>query len=86
MNYTLDFSPVIEGLPSLLWGCIGTLGLAISGMALALVIGVIGVVLRETRTGGSSHSRHRFCGDHPEYAFSGSDYLISLHCRSPVSS
>ena len=51
MNYTLDFSPVIEGLPSLLWGCIGTLGLAISGMALALVIGVIGVVLRD------SHSR-----------------------------
>ena len=50
MNYTLDFSPVIEGLPSLLWGCIGTLGLAISGMALALVIGVIGVVLRNSRS------------------------------------
>src|SRR3954449_2731839 len=51
MNYTLDFSPVIEGLPSLFWGCMGTLGLAISGMALALVIGVVGVVLRD------SHSR-----------------------------
>jgi polar amino acid transport system permease protein len=50
MNYTLDFTPVIEGLPSLLWGCIGTLGLALAGMTLALVIGVIGVVLRDSRS------------------------------------
>ncbi len=48
MNYTLDFGPVVAGLPDLLKGCVGTLVLAISGMAIALVIGVVGVVLRES--------------------------------------
>jgi polar amino acid transport system permease protein len=48
MNYTLDFGPVIEGFPSLLWGCIGTFGLALGGMALALAIGIGGVVLRDS--------------------------------------
>ena len=46
MNYTLDFGPVIEGLPDLLRGCAGTLGLAFAGMMIALVIGIGGVVLR----------------------------------------
>ncbi|HLY89456.1 MAG TPA: amino acid ABC transporter permease [Acetobacteraceae bacterium] len=46
MNYKLDFGAVIDGLPDLLWGCLGTLGLALSGMLLALVIGIGGVVLR----------------------------------------
>ena len=49
MNYTLDFGPVWEGLPNLLWGCLGTLFLALSGMALAIVIGIGGVVLRDSR-------------------------------------
>ena len=49
MNYQFDFAPVIEGLPDLLWGCVGTLGLALSGMALALVIGIGGVMLRDSR-------------------------------------
>ncbi|MET7244029.1 amino acid ABC transporter permease [Methylobacterium sp. EM32] len=48
MNYTLDFGPVVAGLPDLLKGCAGTLLLAVSGMAIALVIGVVGVVLRES--------------------------------------
>jgi polar amino acid transport system permease protein len=48
VNYTLDFGPVVAGLPDLLKGCVGTLVLAISGMAIALVIGVVGVVLRES--------------------------------------
>ncbi|MGX7707805.1 amino acid ABC transporter permease [Methylobacterium sp. Gmos1] len=48
MNYTLDFGPVVAGLPDLLKGCVGTLVLAISGMAIALVIGVVGVMLRES--------------------------------------
>jgi polar amino acid transport system permease protein len=48
VNYVLDFSPVIEGLPSLLWGCVGTLGLALGGMVLAIIIGVGGVVLRSS--------------------------------------
>ena len=49
MNYRIDFTPVIDGLPSLLAGCLGTLGLALSGMALAIVIGIGGVVLRQSR-------------------------------------
>ena len=49
MDYKLDFSPVLEGLPNLLWGCLGTLGLALGGMALAIVIGIGGVVLRDSR-------------------------------------
>ena len=51
MGYTLDFGPVVEGLPELLKGCLGTLGLAFSGMAIALLIGVGGVVLRDSRIG-----------------------------------
>jgi polar amino acid transport system permease protein len=49
LNYTFDFGPVIEGIPDLLWGCLGTLGLSLSGMALAIVIGIGGVVLRDSR-------------------------------------
>jgi polar amino acid transport system permease protein len=49
VNYKIDFTPVIEGLPSLLAGCLGTLGLALGGMALAIVIGIGGVVLRQSR-------------------------------------
>jgi polar amino acid transport system permease protein len=45
----MDFGPVIEGLPNLLWGCVGTLGLALAGMALAIVIGIGGVILRDSR-------------------------------------
>lgn len=49
MNYVFDFNPVIEGLPGLLLGCLSTLGLALAGMALATVIGIGGVVLRESK-------------------------------------
>jgi polar amino acid transport system permease protein len=49
VNYKLDFTPVIEGLPGLLWGCAGTLGLALSGMILAIMIGIGGVILRDSR-------------------------------------
>lgn len=49
MNYKLDFAPVIDGLPTLLLGCLGTLWLALAGMALAIVIGIGGVVLRDSR-------------------------------------
>ncbi|PZU90682.1 MAG: ABC transporter permease [Chelatococcus sp.] len=49
MNYKLDFTPVIEGMPALLMGCLGTFLLAICGMALAIVIGVGGVVLRDSK-------------------------------------
>jgi polar amino acid transport system permease protein len=47
VNYTLDFEPVVAGLPNLLKGCAGTLFLALSGLAIALVIGVGGVILRD---------------------------------------
>ncbi|MBN9078401.1 MAG: ABC transporter permease [Rhizobiales bacterium 65-79] len=48
MDYKLDFSPVIAGMPSLLLGCLGTLTLAICGMALGMLIGVGGVFLRDS--------------------------------------
>ena len=49
MDYKVDFGPVIAGFPELLKGCAGTLGLALSGMVLAIVIGIGGVVLRDSR-------------------------------------
>ncbi|AMJ60276.1 amino acid ABC transporter permease [Bosea sp. PAMC 26642] len=49
MNYTLDFTPVVDGLPNLLAACLGTLVLALGGMALAIVIGIGGVILRDSR-------------------------------------
>ncbi|WP_188517638.1 amino acid ABC transporter permease [Alsobacter metallidurans] len=49
MGYQLDFSVVWDALPSLLWACLGTIGLAVSGMLLAIVIGVGGVMLRDSR-------------------------------------
>ena len=48
MNYAFDFTPVIEGLPALLLGCLGTLWLSLAGMALAIVIGIGGVILRDS--------------------------------------
>ena len=48
MNYKLDFGPVLDGLPNLLWGSAGTLGLAVCGMLLAIMIGIGGVVLRDS--------------------------------------
>ncbi len=45
----MDFGPVIEGFPRLLWGCVGTLWLALAGMVLATIIGIGGVVLRDSR-------------------------------------
>jgi polar amino acid transport system permease protein len=44
----MDFGPVIEGFPKLLEGCLGTIGLAVGGMILAIIIGVGGVILRDS--------------------------------------
>jgi polar amino acid transport system permease protein len=49
LNYKFDFTPVIDGLPALLLGCLGTLWLGLSGMTLAIVIGIAGVILRDSR-------------------------------------
>ena len=49
MNYQLDFTPVIDGLPNLLLGCLGTFLLAVCGMLLAVVIGIGGVILRTSK-------------------------------------
>ncbi|MEH7911918.1 amino acid ABC transporter permease [Rhizobium laguerreae] len=46
MNYVLDFSVVLEKMPDLLMAALATIGLALAGMSLALVIGVIGVAAR----------------------------------------
>ena len=49
MGYTLDFSVVWQAMPALLWGCVGTLGLALAGMTLAMLIGVAGVAARDSK-------------------------------------
>jgi len=49
VNYKFDFGPVLDGFPNLMWGCLGTLGLALSGMTLAIIIGIGSVVLRDGR-------------------------------------
>jgi polar amino acid transport system permease protein len=49
LNYQFDFGPIIAGIPDLLWGCLGTLGLATSGMILAVIIGIGGVILRDSK-------------------------------------
>jgi polar amino acid transport system permease protein len=49
LSYVFDFTPVFEALPALLVGCLGTFWLSMSGMALAIVIGVGGVILRGSR-------------------------------------
>jgi polar amino acid transport system permease protein len=48
LNYAFDFTPVIENLPALLLGCLGTLWLSLAGMALALIIGIGGVIMRSS--------------------------------------
>ncbi|WP_336811192.1 ABC transporter permease subunit, partial [Bosea sp. MMO-172] len=49
MSYRFDFGPVTAHFGELLWGCLGTFTLALAGMALAIVIGVGGVVLRDSK-------------------------------------
>jgi polar amino acid transport system permease protein len=49
MGYTLDFSVVWHAMPVLLWGCVGTLGLALAGMTLAMVISIAGVTARDSK-------------------------------------
>ncbi len=46
MGTVLDFGVVLDSMPLLLWGCLGTLGLALAGMTIAMIIGVLGVVAR----------------------------------------
>nr|WP_209837447.1 amino acid ABC transporter permease [Rubellimicrobium aerolatum] len=44
----MDFGVVLARWPELVWGTLGTIGLALGGMALALVIGVLGVAVRRS--------------------------------------
>ncbi len=48
MSYTLDFSAVFDRLPELLIACLATIGLALAGMFLATIIGVLGVIARSS--------------------------------------
>jgi polar amino acid transport system permease protein len=48
LNYEFDFDPVIAGMPKLLRGCLGTLGLAAAGMVVAIIIGIGGVAVRDS--------------------------------------
>lgn len=47
--YRLDFTVVIERFPELLVGAAATLGLASAGIVLALVLGVAGAAMRQSR-------------------------------------
>lgn len=47
--YRLDFTVVIERFPELLLGAVATLGLASAGIVLALVLGVAGAAMRQSR-------------------------------------
>jgi polar amino acid transport system permease protein len=49
MGYKFDFSVVWDRAPELLLASLGTLGLALAGMALALVIGIVGVAARTSK-------------------------------------
>jgi polar amino acid transport system permease protein len=49
VNHQFDFGPVVAGFSDLLKGCAGTLGLAFAGMVLATIIGIGGVMLRDSR-------------------------------------
>ncbi len=48
MSYTLDFSAVYERLPELFFASLATIGLAIVGMFLATIIGILGVIARSS--------------------------------------
>jgi polar amino acid transport system permease protein len=48
VKYVFDFGVIWDAMPELLWGCLGTLGLALAGMAMAIVIGLAGVVVRDS--------------------------------------
>jgi polar amino acid transport system permease protein len=49
LAYKFDFGAIWEAMPQLLAAGLGTLGLAIAGSLLAIVIGIGGVVLRDSR-------------------------------------
>jgi len=49
MSYSLDFSVVADRLTEMLVACLATIGLALAGMSLATVIGILGVVARRSR-------------------------------------
>jgi polar amino acid transport system permease protein len=49
VGYALDFGVVFDKMPELLLGALATMGLALAGMALAIVIGVFGVVARKSQ-------------------------------------
>ncbi|RWD62158.1 MAG: amino acid ABC transporter permease [Mesorhizobium sp.] len=50
MRYAFDFGAVLDRAPELLWGSLGTVGLALAGMLLALVIGLLGVVAKNSKS------------------------------------
>jgi len=49
LAYKFDFGAVWASMPQLLAASLGTLGLAVAGSLLAIVIGIAGVVLRDSR-------------------------------------
>ena len=82
MNYKFDFAPVLDGMPDLLWGCAGTLGLALCGMVLALVIGIGGVVLRDSRIKPLRWLVMAFVEADPQHAVPGPDLLHLLRAAA----
>ena len=78
MNIVLDFSVVFERWPELLRGTLATLGLALAGMTLALVIGVLGVAIRRSGRNLPCGDRHRLRRDRSQHAVPGADLLHLL--------
>ena len=78
MGYTLDFSVVWHAMPALLWGCVGTLGLALAGMTLAMVIGVAGVAARDASAAWLRAIVIGFVEIVRNTAFPGADFLSVL--------
>ena len=50
MGYVLDFSVVYQRLPELLLAALSTVGLAVAGMSLASLIGILGVLTRTSKS------------------------------------
>ncbi len=85
MSYSLDFTAVIERLPELLLACLSTIGLAIAGMSLATVIGVLGVIARRSRFAWLRALVIGFVEVIRNTPFSCRFSSSSSHCRSLVS-
>ena len=81
----LDFSVVLDAWPAILSGVFGTMYLALSGMALALVIGVLGVAILRSHKPIPSLLVNAFIEVIRNTPFLVQIFFVSSPCRSPAS-